>query len=153
VDTWEISKDQSGWLVPFNFRNDIGNNYNIKLKLEDVKSEAVLNRKIKYIAKEWTGASQFVSSVGAVAEYFKPKSPYDKDNISKAEVKSSENPKMVVFIFEDGTVDTKIVSHVSNAVIENEPYAVEYTEGQKRWRLEKDKDSKVFNKKKEVAIP
>ena len=60
---------------------------------------------------------------------------------------------MVFFIFEDGTVDTKIVSHVSNAVIENEPYAVEYTEGQKRWRLEKDKDSKVFNKKKEVAIP
>ena len=152
VDTWEISKDLNGWTVPFNHRNDIGNNYNIKLKLEEVKSEMILNRKIEYIAKEWTGQNAFVPSVGAVIEYFKPKFPYNKDNISKAEVKSSESPKMVSFVFEDGVVDTKIVTHVSNLVIEDEPYAVEYTEGQKRWRLEKDKDSKIFNKKKEVPI-
>ena len=68
------------------------------------------------------------------------------------EVKSAENPKMVVFIFEDGTVDTKIITHVSNVVVEDEPYAVEYTEGQKRWRIEKDSGSNIFNKKKEVAL-
>lgn len=152
IDTWEISKNPNGWTVPFKYKNDIGNNYNIKLKLEKVESETVLSRKIEYIVKEWTGANQLVSSVGAVAEYFKPKSPYDKNNLSRAEVKSSENPKMVSFIFEDGTIDTRIVTHVSNPVIEDEPYAIEYTEGQKRWRIEKDANSSVFNKKKEVAM-
>lgn len=153
IDTWEVSKDQNGWVVPFNYRNDIGDNYNVRLKLEDVKSEMILNRQIEYIAKEWTSGNRHTPSIGAVVEYFKPKSPYDKDDISKAEVRYLENTKMINFIFEDGTIDTRIVTHVSNKVVEDEPYAIEYTEGQKRWRIEKDVGSSVFNKKKEVALP
>ena len=153
VDTWEVSKDSNGWTTPFNFKNDIGDNYNVKLKLEDVQSEMILNRKIEYIAKEWTGGNRFTPSVGAVVEYFKPKSPYNGDNISKAEVKHLENTKMISFVFENGTIENGIVTHVSNKFIEDEPYSVEYTEGQKRWRLEKDEGSKIFNKRKEVAMP
>lgn len=153
VDTWEISKEQGGWTIPFGYKNDIGDNYNVRLKLEETKSEMILNRKIEYIAKEWTGGNRGTPSVGAVVEYFKPKSPYNNNNISKAEVKHSENTKMVSFVFEDGTIDTRIVTHVSNKVIEDEPYAIEYTEGQKRWRIEKDSGSAVFNKKKEVSFP
>lgn len=152
IDIWENSKDQNGWLVPFNYKNDIGSNYKIRLKLEDVKSEMILNRHVEYIAKDWTGASSSTPSVGAVAEYFKPKPPFNENNLSSAEVKNSENPKMVSFVFENGTIETGIVTHVSNKFIEDYPYAIEYTEGQKRWRIEKDAGSSVFNKKKEVAL-
>lgn len=153
LDTWEVSRDSSGWIIPFNYKNDIGDNYNIRLKLEDVKSEMILNRRIEYVAKEWTNSNRFTPSVGTVVEYFKPKSPYDKENISKAEVRHLENTKMVSFSFEDGTIETGIVTHVLNKFIQDGPYAIEYTEGQKRWRIEKDSGSSVFNKKKEVASP
>lgn len=152
IDTWEISSNQNGWVVPFKYKNDIGSNFNVRLKLKDKKSETELNFSIDYFAKEWTGNSQFISSAGAVIEYFKPKNPYDLNNLSKAEVRSQESTKALYFIFDDGTVESGFMPVGSNKFIGDEPYAIEYTEGQKRLRIEKDNGSSVFNKKKEVAM-
>ncbi|MEK7559813.1 MAG: hypothetical protein AAB522_00730, partial [Patescibacteria group bacterium] len=108
---------------------------------------------IAYIAKEWTSSDQNTPSVGQVLEYFKPKADFAKKNITKAAVIHFENTKKFVVDFEDGSEIIGIVTPGDNKYIEGEPFAIEYTEGQKRWRLEKDSGSNVFNKRKEVALP
>lgn len=151
IDAWEISKDPKGWVVPFKYKNDIGSNFNVGIKLKDKKSETEIFVLIEHFKKEWTGSNQFTASVGSVAEFYKPKNPYDGE-LLKAETRSNEGPKTLYFVFSDGRVEQGVMPANKNRFIEDEPYAVEYTEGQKRWRIEKDKDSNIFNKKKEVAI-
>ena len=157
IDLWEKSTDISGWTVPIKYKNTLSSNYKIKIQLERDSRNGNGNHlpelvtKIEYIAKEWLDGNGFSPSVGAVVEYFKLKSSYD-GNVSKAEVKISESPKTISFIFEDGSIETGVIVSQKNKFIDDEPYAVEYTEGQKRWRIEKDNGSNIFNKRKEIGL-
>lgn len=159
MDMWEKSPDASGWKLNLKYQNPLKNNYNVHLKLmRDAKNTnggqpPDIVTTIEYISKEWTGGDRFTPSIGAVIEFFNPKPPYDKENIAKASVRESENTKMLNFEFTDGTLESGIVSSGTNKYIEDEPYAVEYTEGSTRWRIEKDQGSSVFNKRKQVAFP
>ena len=160
MDMWEQASDSSGWKVAgLKYQNTLKNNYNVKINLSrDGKSTnngqpPEIISSIEYIAKEWTGSDQYTPSTGQVVEYFKPKADFSSKNIVNARVSSRENPKRIVIEFEDGREDAGTVTAGSNKYIEDEPFAIEYTEGQTRWRIEKDQGSNVFNKKKQVAIP
>lgn len=159
MDMWEKALDAAGWKVSLKYQNTLKNNYNIHIKLDRDKRNTDdgqppdIVTKIEYIAKEWTGSDQNTPSVGQVWEYFKPKADFAFKNITKAKVIYWESTKKIVLDFEDGSENVGTVTPGNNKYIESEPYAIEYTEGQKRWRLEKDLGSSIFNKRKEVTMP
>lgn len=153
VEIWEDAPTPQGWPWPlFKYKNKLENNYNVKLEWEKVKDdgEPRLTRRLKSIKKEWTnGKDPTVPSVGEVVEYYHIKPPYDGELVT-AEVRWQVNTKTVRFVFKDGTEETVMLLPGSKKVIEEEPFAIEYTMGEKRYRIEKV-NSKVFNKRKEIA--
>lgn len=158
VNLWEDAPNEKGWLVPFRYRDEHGRAYNIKLEFEKVepkKGSINFTRKLKSINKEWTAGGRYQPSVGMVVECYKPKAPYDKELVS-AQVLHMEDTKKVKFVFVDGTEETGTVLPAVNGsnskYIEDSPYAIEYSEGEKRWHIEKMDDAKVFNKRKQVVL-
>jgi len=158
VNLWEDAPTDKGWLVPFRYRDEHGRAYNIKLEFEKVehkKGSVTFTRKLKSIKKEWTAGGRYQPSVGMVVECYKPKAPYDKELVS-AQVLHMEDTKKVKLVFQDGTEETGTILPAVNGnnskYIEDEPYAIEYGEGEKRWHIEKVDGAKVFNKRKQVAL-
>ena len=54
-------------------------------------------------------------------------------------------------VFEDGEPKTLLILPKKSAAIEDQPVMIEYSEGQKRWRLKRENNSDVFDKRKEVS--
>ena len=159
MDVWQQAPDAAGWMVPMQFRNDLRNNYNVRVKLarpshaDDPSIPPDAASSIEWIAREWTNGDFHTPSIGAVVEYFKTKIPYDQPNVTKLQVIHWESTKKIALEFLDGSVEQGIIAPDKNKFILDEPFAVEYTEGQKRWRIEKDMGSAVFNKRKEITQP
>ncbi len=160
TDVWQKSNDSTGWTVPFTYKNKLKDNYNVKIKLArpshaDMDSSQVVDfaTSIEYIAREWTGQDRYTPSTGAVTEFYRTIAPFDQKNITKAEIRHMENTKKIVIDFEDGNEEIGIVTPSKNKFVDEAPYAIEYTEGQKRWHIEKDTGSAVFSKRKAIALP
>ncbi len=161
ADVWQQSTDAAGWTVSFNYRNKLKDNYNVRIKLArpshadmDPAQITEVSTSIEYIGKEWTGQDRYTPSLGAVVEFYRTVPPFDQKNINKADVLHMENTKKISIDFQDGNEKVGIVTpSANNQFIQDEPYAIEYTEGQKRYHIEKDNGSTVFNKKKEISLP
>lgn len=154
--TWEESPTKDGWQVPFQYKNQLQNNYNIKLVFQkpELSSETVsgMDKQIKYFKKEWTQGSKYTPSIGNVIEYYPVKPPYNKRNLLEARVNYGDNTKKINLVFNDGTEENGVVIPKENRFIENDPAMIDYTEGSKRWRIRKDDGSKVFNKRKGMPL-
>jgi hypothetical protein len=157
VDVWEQAPDEKGWAVPFRYKNDLQSNYNAKLvfaKLEKSTDPAAgFYKQIKYLKKEWiSGNNRYLPSLGNVVEYYRMKPPYHERNLVHAQVLQQEDTKKVSLVLKDeGTEQTLIVLPGTNRLIEDLPIMIEYTEGQKRWRIQRDEQSKTFTRRKEVS--
>lgn len=158
VNVWETAPDSTGWLVPFKYQTTMGDNYNVRIKYEKPKDMTDMDHahsqflKIEYIEKEYTTAGQrYQASQGAVTEFYKPKG--DFAGLVQAKVVFNEDTKKLDFIFPDGNEITGFVTHGSNKFIEDKPYAKSYTEGGKRYWIEKSSGSDVFDKRKQVGPP
>ncbi len=157
MDVWQQAPDAAGWMVPVRFQNDVRNNYNVRVKLarpshaDDPTIPPDAASSVEWVAREWTNGDNFTPSIGAVVEYFRTKPPYDQSNITKLQVIHWESTKKILLEFADGSVEQGNIAPDKNKYILDEPFAVEYTEGQKRWRIEKDAGSAVFNKRKEIT--
>ncbi len=153
INVWEDAKDEKGWLVPFKYRNSSGSNYNVKLKFKERKGnnpDELKYRRIEAFAKEYTAGSKHEPAAGAAVEYFQPKAPYDGEFL-KAEVLHAQDTKKLEFSYKNGKQETVVLVPDTSELIEAEPYAIEYTEGEIRWHLEKRDGSKVYNKRKQVS--
>ena len=154
VDLWEKAPTPDGWRVPFAYKDDLGINFRLALKwekphLQSENDPPKLYRKLESVDKRWHNGKGGMS-IGNVKEHFRPKPPYDVDLI-KAEVLTVESERRVLFIMKDGSEERATIVPGSNKYIEDEPFAVEYDEADIRWRLEKSKDSKVFDKRRRMA--
>jgi hypothetical protein len=158
-DTWEHSA--TGYVVPFKYRMGLGDNYNVRVKFD--KPEADPNDPnamvtamngyldVEWIAKEYTVVGeQTQAGPGQVIEYYRPKPGYDKK--VKADVLYSDDTKKIEFQLPDGTTFTGTISPGPNKFIEDKPFAVAYTEGEKRYWIEKE-GSDLYTKRKRISPP
>ncbi|MGB7282394.1 MAG: hypothetical protein WBE13_09050, partial [Candidatus Acidiferrum sp.] len=159
---WEKAPNSSGWDVPFKYVNSYGTNYNIRIKFKDPvvdpnDPDAVAKahsgyQDIQYIEKEYTKSGDSISpSPGQVIEYYHAKSGFATQ--VKASVLSTEDTKKVEFLFPDGTETDGYVTPGSNKFIDAKPYAKSYTEGEKRWLIEKSEGSDIYDKRKLISPP
>lgn len=154
AELWETAPDENGWQVPIKYQNELKNNYNVSLVFaKPERSTDTTNgiyKQIKYLKKEWTAGQYRLPSIGRVVEYYQMKPLYNKRNLVQAEI-DQLNAKRISLVFEDGGEDGGVIVPRSNKFIENLPIMIDYTEGNKRWRIKKDDHSKVFNKRKEIS--
>lgn len=148
VDVWEKASSADGWIVPFKFRSDKGDNYSINLKFkkpkfnpDDAESMAKMHsdyQDIDWISKEYEGA-------GNVVEYYRPKKEFSTN------IEAIVADKEVSFDFPDGSEITGHIPVGHNKFLEDAPYAMSYTEGQHRWWIEKSEGSSVYDKRKAMT--
>lgn len=156
-ELWEIATDVGGWKVPLGYKNKQGNNYNVKLKTEREKlTDGSLGQYtiIKYLEKEWiNGTNRYQPSMGAVVERYKMRPPFNGGLVS-AQVLHAEDTKKVSLVLPNGREEKGLVAPgMNNVFIEDRPFAIIYTDGQKRYMLvDEDNDGK-FEKRKELAVP
>jgi len=162
IDEWQKSQDAAGWMVPFKYTNEKGDNFNVRIhyKKPSFNPETMTSAshsdymEIEYIEKEFTRSGErYEASAGKVIEYFRPRSAGGFDGKVKAKVEFDDNTKKLTFEFEDGSVVEGFITPGKNKFLQDAPYAKSYNEGQKRWWIEKSSGSEVFDKRKPVGQP
>lgn len=162
VNEWQKAPDANGFMVPFKYKNMMGDNYNVRIEFkkpvidpdnpESVEQAHSEFADIEYIAKEYTTTGDpYHASPGAVIEYYHPKSPFGTH--VQAEVLADESTKKVDFVLSDGSEVMGYINPGESKFVEDTPYAIAYNEGERRWWIEKSSGSKVYDKRKQVAPP
>lgn len=156
IDSWEEAPTAEGWKVPFRYHNPLKNNYNVRLVFAKPEAETLpqpnTNKQLKYLKKEWVAGNRYLPSLGQVIEYYEMKPPYDQRIILQAQVVHQTDTKKVSLILKDGDAEQIfLVMPGLNKIIRDEPVMIEYTDGQKRWRLKRDSGGRIFNKRKEIS--
>ncbi len=137
IDPWEKSANPNGWPISLDYKSDKKDNYKIEVVLKLLKSgETSGLRHIDYIKKIYHVAGKPWQSVkGEVAEYYRPSKSYDAPDILEINVDLS-NKKKVTIEREGQSSVSGIISSGKNAFIEEQPFRIDYSEGETRWRLE-----------------
>lgn len=160
IDEWQKSPDSTGWLVPFKYINERGDNFNVRVHYKKPSFDPATASthphseymEVEYIEKEFTKSGErYEASNGKVIEYFRPRK--DFAGPVKAKVLYEDGTKQVQFQFEDGSVVEGFITSGKNKFIEDSPYAKSYNEGQKRWWIEKSEGSSNYDKRKSVGQP
>jgi len=152
ADIWDKAPNVDGWKVGFNYKDKSLANFHVWIKYKDTPDidsdtphgDMFKYRELEYLTKVWTGAGP------DVVEYFHPKPLFAK----KAKVFASG--KEVTFEYENGErIQGAITSGGGNKFIDDQPYAISYSpDGGTTWyKIQKDADSSVFNKRKETGKP
>lgn len=153
IDVWEASPDASGWKVPVMYRNEKEDNYHVKLKFRMPDIFGLDKKKaLSFVKKEWFGNHVRVPGPGAVIEYYRLKAPYNQELID-AKVLYKEDTKRVLFVLSDGSEVRGMIIPGPNIFIEEKPYAVDYSDGDIRWRLESTKRDGIYDRRKKVSPP
>ena len=158
VSAWEESKDSKGWTAPEGYQaKPLKNNYNIKIKfvkpeMRDMQSVS-MTKKMEAIVKEWIRPGErYAASNFQVLEFFRLKDPYDKE-ISAAHVRADENTQKISVILLNGEERTGMIVSGNNIFIQENPFAIEYTLGDKRYRIQDDNNDGIYEKRKEISKP
>lgn len=167
IDPWEKSPEADGWIVPFKYVAQSGDNYNVRIKFRKPKFTGDMTAaeahahgeymEIEYVAKEYTKAGdRYTASPGQVIEYYRPKGEFAKKLQAKVLDSAAawgENVKKLSFEFENGDEVNGLLPKGSNKFIEDKPYAISYTEGAKRWWIESSANDSKFDKRRQVSPP
>lgn len=139
IDLWEKAAALAGWRVPFPYKNTQSDNYYTKILAANPKKDINADspeanvRQIEYIAKVYEGN-------GSVMEYYRPKAPFNEKNVAHAYV---EEGKRIRIEFSNGESRSGMVAPGTNIFIEDRPYRIVFTEGEKRYIIwDKDNDGK-----------
>lgn len=150
-DVWEEKRD--GWLLPSNYRIGPKNdNYLVRIDYAKVGGEKPNPNDyatIESVEKVWMTADYTKPSPGDVWEYYRPKPKY----ASGVKTAILDAEKQIQFDFVDGHQEIVTIVPHANGYIENEPYAIAYSEGKVRYRLEKSPASSVFDRRRIVPMP
>ncbi|MEK7608395.1 MAG: hypothetical protein AAB495_02355 [Patescibacteria group bacterium] len=151
LNVWEEAKDSGGWKVPFQYRNGQEDNYNLSIAPEPAgKGEDARFVRLGYVGKAWTGRDRYTPSAGAVVEYYRPHKEF-AGSMQAIEAFLGGDPKKISFVFPDGTETNGYILPGTSKFVEDEPFAIAYTEGDRRWWIEKSEGSTVFDKRKQVS--
>ncbi|MDO8495454.1 MAG: hypothetical protein Q7S32_02950 [bacterium] len=136
VDLWEKASTPAGWKVPFGYKSSQKDNYTVKVGFAKPKQEVdadnpdAANKQLDYVAKVFSGT-------GSVIEYFRLKAPFNERNVLQA---VEENGKRIRIELANGEIKFANITPGINNFIEDKPYKVVFTEGEKRFIIW-DKDS------------
>lgn len=150
---WQKSPSSAGWTVPFEYANRNRDNYNVKVVFKD---DGGVNggKKIAYIVKEWHSTGNHLKpSVGAVIEYYRPKPPYDKDDILEAKVLREESTKKLTVTRLGEQTATGFV-YKSNIFAVDKPEMIDYAYGNRRFRIaDRAGNDGIYESRKEISRP
>ena len=154
IDVWENAPTAQGWIVPFNYTNNLKDNYNVRVEFKKHGNQMPSPDRLKHVeafVKEWTsGSDRYKPSLGSALEYYRPKPPFDQE-LREADVDHG-NTKKVVVVTKEGDEISGIVVPSPNKFIEDAPFAIVYKEGETWYRLEKQDGSAVFNKRRKTSL-
>lgn len=139
VDVWETNLN--GWTVPLKYKNELADNYSIDVKVRGSEKEDFDSSKAKqveYIKKIW-------DSNGNVVEHYKPKPPYN-DNLLQAQASG----KRLVLVMTNGEEESGYVTPGLNKFVQDKPYSIVYTQGEKRWMIRDEDGDGRYEKKREM---
>lgn len=143
IDVWETNAD--GWTVPLKYRNETKDNYRVLVKVKGSEHESFdpsKPKQIEHFVKEW-------SSAGNVVEYYYPKPPLDQPNFSQVTV-SGKNLRAVTTA---GEIIEGYIVPGPNKFVQDNPYAIVYTDGDRRWMIKDEDGDGKYEKKREVFEP
>lgn len=151
---WQKSSSPAGWAVPFEYAGRNRENYNVKIVFKDDDGSLNGGRKISYIVREWhSTGDHFKPSVGAVMEYYRPKPPYDKDDILEAKVLWEESTKKLTITRLGEQTVTGFV-YKSNIFAADKPEMIDYSYGNRRFRIaDRAGNDGIYESRKEIARP
>jgi len=141
IEIWE--EKSQGWTVTLRYKNDRRDNYNIRVKIKDdekIHFDPTASKQIEYFKKEWFGN-------GNVVEFFKSKPPFDNPSLAAVSI----NGTKVLLITIQGQDITGNITTGPNIVIQDTPYQIEYTEGEKRWLIKDENGDGIYEKKRPIA--
>ena len=152
VDPWEKAPGPQGWSVPHEYKSEKRDNYKVEIVFVPRKpGEDSSVRQIKVIAKVYhAAASEGESSKGEVAEYHRPLAEFAEKNILEAKVDWS-NKKKITIEREGKPGISGIVNPGKNAFTEEKPVAIDFTDGETRWRIVDRDKSGVYMYRMEIS--
>lgn len=152
VDPWEKNPSTKGWSIPHEYKSEKKDNYKIEIVFKPKKVDDVSSvRQIDYIAKIYYSATDSWQSVkGEVIEYYLPLSPFNEKDI--LEIKIDYSNKRKITIEREGYPSVSgVVSPGKNGFIGDRPVAVDFSDGEMRWRIaDRDKNG-VFMYRMEIS--
>ncbi len=151
---WQKSPSPAGWSVPIEYANGNRDNYNVKIRFKDGGDSGNGGRKVEYIVKEWhSTGDHFKPSAGAVVEYYRPKPPYDRNDILEAKVLREESTKKLTVTRLGEQTVTGFV-YKSNIFTADEPEMIDYTYGNRRFRIaDRAGNDGIYESRKEISRP
>ncbi len=152
VDPWEKAPGPQGWSVPHEYKSEKKDNYKVEIVLVPRKpGEDSSVRQIKLIAKIYhAAANEWESSKGEVVEYYRPLPEYAEKNILETKVDYS-NKKKVTIEREGKPSISGIVNPGKNAFTEERPVAIDFSDGETRWRIADRDKSGVYMYRMEIS--
>lgn len=152
VDPWEKAPSPQGWSVPHEYKSEKKNNYKVEIVFVPRKpGEDSPVRQVKFFAKVYHAAADEWQAVkGEVVEYYRPLSEFAEKNTLEAKVDWS-NKKKVLIEREGKPGISGIVNPGKNAFTEERPVAIDFTDGETRWRIVDRNKSGVYTYRMEIS--
>lgn len=152
VDPWDKSNHPKGWGIPYDYKGEKKNNYKVEIVLKPKKKgDDSQTREINFIAKIYHSASNESQPVkGDVVEYYLPVAPYNEKNILEVKVDWSNKKKLTVE--RDGQPSvTAIVTSGKNLFTDDKPVAIDFNDGDTRYRIVDRDKSGIYVYRKEIS--
>lgn len=152
VDPWDKSPHPRGWDIPYDYRSGKKDNYKAEVVLKPKKKgDDSQTREIDFIAKIYHSASNEWQPVkGEVVEYYLPQAPYNEKNVLEAKVDWSNKKKLI--IEREGLPSvTAIVTPGNNLFTGERPVAIDFSDGETRYRIVDRDKSGVYMYRKEIS--
>jgi len=152
VDPWEKAPGPQGWSVPHEYKSEKQNNYKVEIVFGPRKSgDDSPVRQIKFFAKVYhAAANEWEPVKGEVIEYYRPLPEFAEKNILEARVDWS-NKKKVTIEREGKPSISGILNPGKNAFTEEKPVAIDFTDGETRWRIADRDKTGVYMYRMEIA--
>lgn len=152
VDPWDKSPHPKGWGIPHDYKSGKKDNYKVEVVLKPKKKgDDSQTREIDFIAKIYHSASNELQPVkGEVVEYYLPQAPYNEKNVLEVKVDWSNKKKLS--IERDGQPNvTAIVTPGKNLFTGERPVAIDFSDGDTRYRIVDRNKSGVYMYRKEIS--
>lgn len=152
VDPWEKALSSQGWSIPHEYKSEKKDNYSIEIILKRRKpGDDTSQRQIDFVAKVYhSAANSWMPVKGEVVEYYRPLPDYAEKNVLEARVDWS-NKKKVTVEREGQPSVSGIINPGKNSFIEERPVAIDFSDGETRWRIADKDKSGVYMYRMEIS--
>ncbi len=152
VNPWEKSSSTNGWSVPHDYKSEKKDNYKIEIVLKPKKADDISSvRQIDFVAKIYYSATNSWQSVkGEVVEYYLLLPPFNEKDILETKVDYS-NKKKLTIEREGHPSISGVVNPGKNSFTSDRPIAIDFSEGETRWRIADRDKTGVYMYRMEIS--